>query len=138
MEGRNISGHDAAIWTPLSSTSVYSCGRCLAMAMEHRGVSWLDHYIDDFFTVGDPGLQGCAINMGIMKGVFAEANIPTEPEKDVGPATVIGMLGIELDTDESEIRLPLEKLEGLKTALESWRGRRACKKRELLSLIGSP
>lgn len=38
----------------------------------------------------------CATNVGIMKEVFAEANLPTEPEKDEGPSTVIGMLGIEL------------------------------------------
>ena len=51
--------------------------------------------------------------------VFGEGSMPTDPEKDEGTATIIGLLGIELDTEAS------------------WRRKKACKKRELLSLIGS-
>ena len=36
-----------------------------------------------------------------------------------------------------EIRLPADKLRRLKTLLEGWRGKKACRKQELLSLIGS-
>ena len=43
---------------------------------------------------------------------------------------------MELDTNQLVIRLPLEKLEQLKVALAEWRGRKACRKRDLLSLIG--
>lgn len=100
-------------------------------------MTWLDHYIDDFFTVGDPGSSECARNVGIMRRVFAEANLPTEPDKDKGPATVINFLGIELDTNKLEVCLPPEKLAQLKISLEKWQGWKACKKRELLSLIGS-
>ncbi len=46
-------------------------------------------------------------------------------------------LGLELDTIALEVRLPQEKLASLRTVLKSWRGRKACRKRELLSLIGS-
>lgn len=102
-----------------------------------RGVTWLDHYIDDFFTIGAPGSAECAKNVATMKEVFAEANLPTEPQKDEGPATVIGLLGIELDTENFEVRLPLDKLVRLRASLGRWRGRKVCKKRELLSLIGS-
>ena len=119
---------------PLLFTAVADA---LQWAMGCRGVSWLDHYIDDFFTIGGPGSTECAANVAIMREVFAEANLPTEPQKDEGPATVIGLLGIELDTERLEVRLPLDKLTRLRTSLERWRGRKACKKRELLSLIGS-
>ena len=44
---------------------------------------------------------------------------------------------MEIDTDKLEIRLPPDKLARLKAALQNWRSRKACKKRELLSLIGS-
>ena len=37
-----------------------------------------------------------------------------------------------------EIRLPQDKLASLKTTLSSWRGRKACRKRELPSLFGVP
>ena len=48
----------------------------------------------------------------------------------------ITFLGIELDTVELELRLPQDKLVWLTTELAGWRGRKACKKRDLLSLIG--
>ena len=119
---------------PLLFTAVADA---LQWAMKKEGVSWLEHYIDDFFTIGDPGSHECSKNVSIMKNIFDVANMPTEPEKDEGPATVINLLGMELDSIRLEIRLPLEKLMRLKSLLESWRGRKACRKRELLSLIGS-
>ena len=63
--------------------------------------------------------------------------MPIEPEKDEGPATTISFLGLELDSVAGEIRLPQEKLQKLRTMLGRWWGRKVCKKRELLSLIGS-
>ena len=51
--------------------------------------------------------------------------------------TCISCLGLELDTIALEIRLPQEKLKLLKATLASWRGRKAAKKRELLSLVGT-
>ena len=30
-------------------------GDALQWAMKKEGASWLDHYLDDFITVGDPG-----------------------------------------------------------------------------------
>ena len=91
---------------PLLFTAVADA---LQWVMENKGVTWLDHYIDDFFTLGNPDSHECSRNVSIMKSVFATANLLTEPEKDAGPSTGIGMLGIELDTMELEIRLPPEK-----------------------------
>ena len=50
--------------------------------------------------------------------------LPTEPEKDEGPATIIGYLGIELDTEALEIRLPQDKLHRLNAEHAAWRGRK--------------
>ena len=61
---------------------------------------------------------------------------PVEPEKDEGPTTCITFLGLELNSEALELRLPMEKLSSMRAHLRSWRGRKACKKRELLSLIG--
>ena len=100
-------------------------------------MTWVGHYIDDFFTVGAPGSRECAANVAIMKGLFEETGLPTEPEKDEGPATSIGLLGLELDSERLEIRLPEDKLSCLWSALEAGRGKKVCRKRDLLSLIGS-
>ena len=108
----------------------------LQWVMERRGATWVGHYIDDFITMGPPGSPECGSNVAIMKEVCGETGLPTEPEKDEGPASVIGFLGMELDTEELEIWLPQDKLGRLRTALVAWQGRKACKKRELLSLIG--
>ena len=56
--------------------------------------------------------------------------------KLVGPSTVSTYLGILIDTENMQIRLPLEKLESLKNLLATWSSKVKCKKRELLSLIG--
>ena len=63
--------------------------------------------------------------------------MPIELEKEEGPATTISFLGIELDTDLMVVCLPQDKLQALLASLKAWRGKRACSKRELLSLIGS-
>ena len=67
---------------PLLFTAVADA---LQWAMQQKGTSWVDHYIDDFITMGEPGTQVCAENVSIMKGVFNEAGLPTDPEKDEGP-----------------------------------------------------
>ena len=56
--------------------------------------------------------------------------------KLVGPSTVSTYLGILIDTENMQIRLPPEKLESLKNLLATWSSKVKCKKRELLSLIG--
>lgn len=61
--------------------------------------------------------------------------MPVEPEKDEGPATTIGFLGLELNSVALEVRLPIDKLRQLKALIVSWRGKKACRKRDLLSLI---
>ena len=49
----------------------------------------------------------------------------------------ITFLGIEIDSMTAQLRLPAEKLAQLIADLYSWRNRRSCTKRQLLSLIGS-
>ena len=109
----------------------------LAWMMKRKGIQWLEHYIDDFITIGPPGTSECASNVAIMHAECAEVGLPIEPEKDEGPDACISCLGLELDTIALEIRLPQEKLKLLKATLASWRGRKAAKKRELLSLVGT-
>ena len=105
--------------------------------MRRKGVRLLFHYIDDFITIGAPDSEECAHNVATMNAVCNETCIPIEQEKNEGPATRITFLGIEIDTVALEIRLPYDKLSMLKSSLHSWRGRKACRKRELLSLIGA-
>ena len=61
---------------------------------------------------------------------------PVAHEKIEGPSTSLTFLGIEIDTQSSELRLPEEKLLMISAALEKWLLRKCATKRELLSLIG--
>ena len=110
---------------------------CLQWIMQRRGADPLFDYLDDFLTVGRPQSVQCASNLQIMKKACSDTGTPIEPDKCEGPATVLGFLGLELDTEKLEMRLPQDKLHSLLEALSSWRGRKACRKRELLSLISS-
>ena len=103
--------------------------------MEERGITRVKHYVDDFITVGET-LDECNRNVIVMHETCDEADMSIELEKNEGPATFITFLGLQLDTDKMEIRLPLEKLEWLKILVASWRSRKAARKRDLLSLVG--
>ena len=48
----------------------------------------------------------------------------------------LSFLGLQLDTNEMVLRLPADKLAHLMEMLSAWRGKKACRKRELLSLVG--
>ncbi len=103
--------------------------------MRKHGTSHVFHYVDDFITLGAVSAE-CAHNSAVMHDVCAKLGLPPEPDKDEGPATCLTFLGIEIDTVAMELRLPKDKLARLWSELAGWRGRKACKKRDLLSLIG--
>ncbi len=104
--------------------------------MKRRGTTHVFHYVDDFITMG-ADLAECTQNDKIIHETCARLGLPPEPEKDEGPATCITFLGIDIDTVAMELRLPADnKLARLTSELAGWRGRKACKKRDLLSLIG--
>ena len=63
--------------------------------------------------------------------------MPLAPEKIEGPCQVITYLGIEIDSVNMVARLPKEKLIKLNNDLRQWGVRKKCRKRDLLSLIGS-
>ncbi|XP_033744158.1 uncharacterized protein LOC117330047 [Pecten maximus] len=56
--------------------------------------------------------------------------------KTCGPNTVIGYLGIILDSHKMEARLPIDKLQRDTEILRSFQNRQSCTKRELLQLLG--
>ena len=108
----------------------------LQWIMQQQGVSWVWHYVDDFIMLGAPSSRECAENVVTMHRTCEEVGMPVEPEKDEGPATENTFLRLKLDTEKMEIRLPQEKLKRLKRVITGWGGRKAGKKRDLLSLIG--
>ena len=62
--------------------------------------------------------------------------LPTAMDKQEGPTTWIVFLGIELDTEKLELRLPHCKLLWLKSLLQWWIHLKSVKKKDLDSLVG--
>ena len=99
----------------------------LLWVLRQRGAANTDN-IDDFITVGAPDSPECERNAVVMHETCEEVGLPAEPEKDEGPATMISILGMELDTEVLEIRLPPAKLERLRSELGQWRGKKSLQK----------
>ena len=129
---------------PLIFTAIADAAQWI---MQRRGASYVFHYIDDYITMGAPESCKCEENNTIMHQVCADIGLPPEPEKDEGPTTTIVFTGIEIDSMAMKVCLPEDKLTRMRAELARWRGKkaskkrelarwRACKKRELLSLIG--
>ena len=110
---------------PFGLRSVPKIFTAIADAMQwmQHGVSSVLHYQDDFLLLGAPESEECEQALRMALDLCKRLGIPNAVHKTEGPATVIVFLGIELDTVRMEARLPEES-------------RRACSKRELLSLIG--
>ena len=100
-------------------------------------VNFLEHYLDDFLTLGLPNSQLCFHHLSTCVHLFADWGIPLHPEKLEGPATHLTILGIELDSGTLQARLPQEKFDGIVALLEEWLLKRHCKRKELESLIGN-
>ena len=105
--------------------------------IRQRGVQDIFHYVDDFIIVGKPDSDQCALALATTLEIFSDLGVPAEPDKCEGPATTLPILGIEVDSIAMQLRLPAQKLERLNQSIREWRGRKSCKKRELLSLLGS-
>ena len=108
----------------------------LQWILSNRGVGPSLHYLDDFLFVGPPQSSQCRESLQLAVAVCQELGVPLASDKLVGPIQKLQFLGITLDTVNLELHLPAEKLVRLKVLVSSWRGKRSCRKRELLSLIG--
>ena len=105
--------------------------------MYRRGIHFGLHYLDDFLFAGPPGSTECEAALAIAIECCQILGVPIAVEKTVGPSTKITFLGIEIDSEEGLQSLPQEKLVHTKSVINTWRGRKKCTKRELLSLIGT-
>ena len=110
-----------------------SVAETLAYMIKREGVEEMDHYLDDFSLVGPPKSQICQRDLDTSLGVCDRVCFPVAREKTEGPATLITLLGIELDSVQLQLRLPHVKLREL---VAMWRRRKACTKKELQSLAG--
>ncbi len=108
----------------------------LMWIMYEEGVTSTLHYLDDFLFLGSPKGGECESSLRRAVEVCQRLGVPLATEKVEGPNRGLTFLGIFLDTMKMELRLPEDKLHRLSQLIKTWQGRRSCKKRKLLSLIG--
>ena len=108
----------------------------LEWCLRQEGVTHIDHYLDDYITMGAPGTDECQLNLSNILEKCKVLGVPIAPEKLVGPSSCLTFLGIEIDTDEGVMRLPAEKLARIQSQVCSWSQRQVCRRRQLESLIG--
>ena len=94
------------------------------------------HYLDDFLLMGPPRSDICKFTLGSFLNISERLGVRISLHKLEGPATQLTFLGILLDTERMEVRLPEDKMEQLQQMVAEWRAKRTCTKRELLSLLG--
>lgn len=105
------------------------------IAKENYGISHILHLLDDFITFESPEKCG-ERNMALLQLIFSRLNIPMAKHKTCGPEIVIEYLGIILDSNRMEARLPEDKLARITEFLKNFQSRHSCSKRELLQLLG--
>ena len=109
----------------------------LQWCLRRRGIRHIYRYLDDFIVIGPPRSRDCADALDILNRTCKELGVPIAEHKRDGPTTCLTYLGIEVDTVASQLRLPQEKLQRLRTLLVEWGDRKVCERRQLESLIGS-
>ncbi len=108
----------------------------LAWALHLNGVRYVLHYLDDFLLLGSPGSPKAEQALTLTIRTFAALGVPVAEHKTEGPPTDLSFLGILIDTDKFQLRLPAVKLTRLRHLLSSWRSRKSCTRNELESFVG--
>ena len=82
----------------------------IAWVLHGAGIERLIHYLDDFLFVGSPNTDEAAQAKEIALRVLLEhLGVPVAAHKTEGPASLITFLGILVDTEAFELRLPAFK-----------------------------
>ena len=93
-------------------------------------------FLDDFILAAPANSVVCDCNLQVAVAVVARLGLPLHPQKCLGPASCMVLLGIELDTAPQIACLPADKFSALKEALSHWSTHKCCTKKDLQTLIG--
>ena len=91
--------------------------------------------IDDFLFLEKLHTQ-CGASLASFLTLAGELGVPIATDKTVVPTTCLTFLGIEIDTQAMELRLPSDKLHACRAALRHLLGRSRVTLRELQRVIG--
>ena len=93
------------------------------------------NYLDDFCII-ERTQERCSEGQWTLVQILRRLGFYINYKKLLQPATKVRFLGIDVDTVEMQLTLPMDKLEKLKVQLRQFLGRRKATKRELERLAG--
>ena len=103
----------------------YNKGRCRAVV----------HILDDFLFLA-PTREETALSLRNFQELCDIIGVPLSEEKTFPPSTCMEFMGITLDADRMEARLPDDKVIKMRQLLLEFKNRKSCTLKELLSLLG--
>ena len=95
----------------------------------------LTNYIDDL--VGNATVSQAEPAFQKLKKLLQELGLTISQNKLVAPTTKCICLGIEVDTVNSTLSIPQQKLMEILTVCQQWENKTQCTRRDLQSLLGS-
>ena len=119
MQWRDSIYSDTALPFDLQSAlKIFSAlANALLWILQSQGSSPSLHYLDDFLLLGSPNSSNCSQALQTTLDICKVLGIPIAEEKTEGPVTSLTFLGIEIDTDLLQLRLPSSKLNALSDML---------------------
>jgi len=82
----------------------------LAWILKKQGISEVLHYLNAFLTISPPLSEVCQQNLDIIQHT---CGVPLAIEKVEGPTMSLCFLGITIDTNKMEARLPDDELHAI-------------------------
>ena len=79
-----------------------------------KGVTRSLHYLDDYIIVSN-SIDKALVQRDVLTSTFESLGVPLEYSKLEGPSSCLTFLGIEVNTESLQLRLPSDKLSRLKS-----------------------
>lgn len=94
------------------------------------------HCLDDFLFVGTADSDSCFLLLQLFEVIAEHFGVPLAMEKTSLPATSVEFLGIQIDKESKEFRLPQVKIEKMRNLIASFLRQHKVLLRETQSLLG--
>ncbi len=107
----HFDGIDHMLLFSLRSVTIFnSVADALIWHLRRTAVPHIEHYLDDYFITGLPNSKQCQESLEVLDRECHMLGVPTAAHKWEGPIICLGILGIDIDSVEGQLRLPAEKL----------------------------
>lgn len=106
------------------------------LVVSSAGKHSVKHYLDDFIFGGSANSDDCLVLMNTFTELCNELGVPIAEDKTTHPTTRLTFLGLEIDTVDMVVRIPVAKLIKLRSQLHPMTIKRKIKFKDLESLVG--